>query len=283
VTNWVVVPAAFVVLHLGIAVLVTSWFPWLHAKLAWLLTTITGWMNQIVFCMSGWPGSILENIYMDTIQVLLVYALLIGLCVFLQRKQFQYLVLSSLIVLAWSGWTMKKTFQQKSQQGIILYKIKQHTVVGLIKGMHSWLILDEAWPEYEKNYGYHIQPSQLARGICHPVTYTYEEADKQEDFPWLIWKGLKIGVWQQKKIIIIDQASIPYLASLTGIKTDWLVVEQNAVKDLQMLLNKFQFDQLIIGHTNRSPLISQLKKQADELGIKIHVLQQQGALIGFDR
>jgi competence protein ComEC len=281
VANWVVVPAAFMILSLGLAVLLTSWLPWICKILAFLLEHITYITNRFVFWISSLPNSVWQGLYLEKLSLFLVYAFLISVISFLHKKKFQDLVIASILALFLSVVAIKPIIHQRFQKGLTIYAIKHHTALALIRGMHSWLVLDQLWPNYLKQYAYHIQPNQLARGISHVVAYTYQNAAEQADFPWTLWQGLQIGVWQQKRIIIIDQASLPYLASIPPIKTHFLLLEQDAIKNLQPLLAKFQFDSLIIGSSNSLKRAAQLQQEAVMYGLKPHHVQQQGAFMSF--
>lgn len=276
ITNWVVVPAAFIILGLGLSVLITGWWQWLSACIAWLLEYITWLVNEFVLWMSSLPFSVISSIYLDKTRLLLGYGLLLWFLVFLQSKKFYDLVVACLFAFGISIASIKSLWQHQTQKGIIFYSIKQHTAVCFIKGMHSALLIDKPLPDYDKQYTYHIQPSQLARGIHKSVCYTYAEAMNQSDFPWVVWKGLKIGVWGHKRIIILDKDSLPSLERLPPITTDFLVVEQDALHELRPLLAKFTFHTLILGSSNSKKLALKLKQEADQLQLASHSLHHQG-------
>jgi competence protein ComEC len=279
--NWVVVPAAFIILGLGLSIVITGWWQWLSACIAWLLEYITWWVNEFVLWMSSLPFSVISSIYLDKARLLLGYGLLIWFLIFLQRKRFYDLVITCLFAFVIGMASMKSLWQHQIQKGIIFYSIKSHTVIGFIKGMHSWLLIDKPWSDYDKQYIYHIQPSQLAMGIHKSVCYTDADAVNQPDFTWRVWQGLKIGVWDHKRMIILDKASLSCLERLPPITTDFLVVEQDALQELRPLLAKFAFHTLILGSSNSKKLALKLKQEADQLQLASHSLQHQGAYTAF--
>lgn len=73
-TNFIVIPAAFVILWLVLVVLA---FP----SVAYLLLYVVQWLNTILQAIASWPGASVEGLHPNTLQVVLIYVL-IG-CVYL--------------------------------------------------------------------------------------------------------------------------------------------------------------------------------------------------------
>lgn len=73
-TNFIVIPAAFVILWLVLMVLA---FP----SFAYLLLYVVQWLNTVLQSIASWPGASVEGLHPNTLQVVLIYVL-IG-CVYL--------------------------------------------------------------------------------------------------------------------------------------------------------------------------------------------------------
>lgn len=281
VANWVVVPATFLMLSLGLGVLLTSFWPGLSALLAWLLDQITWLVNQFVGWVSSLPASVIKDIYLDTPSLLLWYSLLITLLIFLQRKKFLYLVIASGAALFLGVRTAQTFLQQQMQQGVIFYSIHNHQAVNFIKGPTSTLCTDERFLAHEKKYTYHIKPSQLAMGIRSSNRYSFEEAVSSPDFPLQVWAGFSVGVWGQKKFIFIDKPPVHGPCLTQKMHVNFLVVEANALTRLEPLLSQFEIGTLIIGASNKKQLALQLRAEADKLNLPCHSLHQQGAFQAY--
>lgn len=281
VANWVVVPAAFLMLSLGLGVLLTSCWTDLSMLLAWLLEQITWLVNQFVGWISNLPGSLLADIYLATPSLLLWYTLLIVLLIFLQIKKFPYLLIAGGVALSLCVRATQALLQQQTQQGVVFYSINGHQVVSFIKGPTSMLCTDDRFPTQEKKYAYHVKPSQLAMGIRNSTRYNFKEAAGALAFPLQLWAGFKVGVWGQKKFIFMDKAPSHWPCFAQKVHTDFLVIEANALTSLKPLLNQFEVGTLIIGASNQKQLALQLKAAADQLNLNCHSLHQQGAFLTF--
>lgn len=281
VANWLVVPAAFLILSLGFGVLLTSFWADLSALVAWILEQVTWLVNQFVLWVNSLPFSLIENIYLDTLSLLLLYTLLIALLIFLQRKKFNYLLIASGVALLLCVWSTQVLLRQQAQQGVVFYSINHHRVVAFIKGLDSMLCVDKGFKAHEKKYTYHVKPSQLAMGIRTNTSYSFVEAASAQGFPLQVWEEFKVGVWGQKKFVFIDKANLPWPRFAKKVSTDFLVIEENALLNLQPLLDQFDFDTLIIGASNKKQLALQLKMEADQLSLNSHSLHQQGVFTAY--
>ena len=140
---------------------------------------------------------------------------------------------------------------------------------------------DDHFGRYPKKYTYHVQPSQLAMGIKNSNQHSFEEAIGISDFPLQAWRGVKIGVWGNKKFIFINKAPACWSSFTQKVHTDFLVIEANAVTNLQELMNQFDMDTLIIGASNCKQLALALTTEAQQCSLNYHSLPQQGAFIAY--
>lgn len=75
-TNLIVVPAATVILYGAVLSLPLSLVPALHKLLAFGLLKVVSWMNISVGFIASLPGASIENIRLNTVQLLLIYTVI---------------------------------------------------------------------------------------------------------------------------------------------------------------------------------------------------------------
>ena len=278
VANWVVVPAASAILCLGLVVLLTSSWAVLSALVAWLLETMVLGVNSFIACIQKLPYSIIAPVSWSVFMVLLLYGLLILWLAFLRTRQLRYGVATSMLALLLSLQAIETHLVQQAQCQVIFYSIDRHQVVAFIKGRQSTLCVDGHFKDVPHKHCYHVQPSHTALGITSLASYTLEEVAQQPDFPLQTWQGLQVAVWYGKQFIFLDSGSQPLPRFVAKVHTDFLVVENNAVTALQPLLDRFDFDTLVIGASNSRALAQQLQGAATQHGLHSYSLLQQGAL-----
>ena len=74
-TNFVVIPLAYVILMLTVALMVASVWPTAQLWLAGILSVIVGWQNGVLSWIASLPGSHIDGIVLSPWQVALIYAL----------------------------------------------------------------------------------------------------------------------------------------------------------------------------------------------------------------
>lgn len=281
VANWVVIPAALVILCLGIMVLTTNFWPILSVSSAWLLEQLVSGVNTFLGYIQRLPYSLISPIYIPASVALLLYGLLLLCCIFFHTRKIKYLLYFSIITIFLSLYAVRRCVRCHMQRKLIFYSIHNHQAVAFIHGSRSTLLTDSCFEVNSSKYTYHIRPSQIALGISSSGTYTLEEAVQRQVLPLRYWHGMKIIAWQGRRLIISDEevsSSLPQLAE--KLYVDFLVVEANAVTTLQPLLERFDVGTLVIGASNRKSLAHKLQEEAARYGLcNHHALSQQGGLM----
>ncbi|MHA7877886.1 MAG: ComEC/Rec2 family competence protein [Bacteroidota bacterium] len=279
IANWVVVPAALVIVCLGILVLITGLWSDVSAAIAWLLEKVVLSINVWLEFTQKLPYSLVAPISVSIAEVCLLYGLLVLLLIFLYTKHMRYLIAMSILAMLMALHISQVSLSQQAQCKVIFYSIGRHRVISFVKGKHSTLCTDKHFKIDSPEYTYHVQPSYTALGITSSTTHVLAEAMQQQEFPMQLWHGMKVVVWKGKTFIFLDQESkaLPQLAKKLSI--DFLVVEENSFTTLQPLLACFDFGTLVIGASNNATLSKKLQEEAVKHGVYSHALRPQGALI----
>ena len=87
-TNIIVIPVAYVIMMLAIVLLVSSSIYWLGYAVFWLLKQALSFMVWSVTWIESLPGSCIRNIFLDNIDAILIYMIIISSVVFIYYKRF---------------------------------------------------------------------------------------------------------------------------------------------------------------------------------------------------
>lgn len=277
IANWVVVPAAFVILCLGCMVIITSFVGSLHVPIAWFLAQVVAWVNTFIKGVQQLPYSVIAPIYFKFSVVLWLYGLLLALLAFFYHKNLRYLVIATMLVMLLAYDRLRNDLSQQAQQKIIFYSLDRHHAYAFVKGRGAVLCVDPSLNVQSSQYSQQVQPSQAALGITAWRVCTLTQASQQLNFPMRVWHQLKIAIWQGKTLMFVDQhwKPLPHLSEKLSI--DVLVVENNVLKTLRPLLTRFHIGILIIGATNKYHVAQQLEKEAMQHQLRSYNLRTQGA------
>lgn len=276
--NWVVVPAALLILCLGLGVLMTGFWASLSGFLAWILEHVVNGVNTFLSSVQTLPYSVTDQLFLSPLTALLLYVFLILWLLFWHTRCLRYGITACLLMGVISLRTIQAYLIQQAQCKVIFYSIDHHRVVAFIQGLQSTLCVDECFKNSPQKYFRHVQPSHTALGVTSLASYTLEEAAQKEQLPLQTWKGFKLAVWGGKQFIFLDKGSQPLPHFTSKVRTNFLIIETNAVSTLSQLLDRFDFDVLVIGTSNTRHLAQRLQEEATQHGLCCHSLLQQGAL-----
>lgn len=274
ISNMVVIPAAFVTLILGLfMVFIDPFWEMLGSLLGHLVSAILYLLNEVMGFVAAWPGSLMEWIYLDLTSLFLVYGAMICLLGALHFKSFQPLLIALSLIGCLIGFSFMYHAEREETDRLIFYEIKDQTVIDLVSGPTAKLYVEDQRQESIERMSYQINPFRLANGL--PPIHTQLE-DLNKNFHKIA--SFKMGYLQGKKILIFDTTSF-HLDFLDTLYADVLLIENEAVKNMEWLHKHFVCDHIIIGNTNSYAYTKKIKKQADDLGVFVHDLSLDGAFI----
>ncbi len=268
ISNLFVIPISFGVLVDGLVVLAFGFFHPLASFFGLILEWFIKAMNFVVFTVEDFPFSLVENIYINTFQCWTIMLFIIAIVWVLEYKKFSYLLVSVCVsfVIAITCWIHFE--EDVNTERLIVYKVAHHSAFDLIDHGQALFFTDSALYNDHEKMRFHIQPNRLIRGVGN-VQSGYEKLDNiaKKD-------GCTLLVWKQKTILVLNQSTFTLPNDL---KVDYLIVSQNAIKDLTAIQNHIQADKIIFDSSNSFYHIDKMLKQAKELHINVYSVLHNGA------
>ena len=164
-SNLVVIPAATLILYLGFGLFIFSfWMPTLLIfgfVLKWLIVIL----NQVVVWIEQIPYSVLSGIDISTFEALMIYAMILGILVFIIQQQRAGLYVSLSVAVVFMVLQTIEVHEQKSQKFITVYNVKGHTAIALVNGTEvTFISRKELW-ENEQAMLFHVRHHWWKKGI----------------------------------------------------------------------------------------------------------------------
>jgi competence protein ComEC len=151
---------------------------------------------------------------------------------------------------------------------LMVYKVAHHSAVDLIDHGQALFLADSALYADREKLRFHVTPNRLITGVSE-VHSGYEAADNV-----VVKEGCTLLVWKQKTILIVNQNTFSVPKNL---KIDYLIVSQNAVKDLTSIQNYIQTARIIFDSSNTFYYVDKMLKQANELHMNAFSVLHDGA------
>ena len=271
-SNLVAIPAAFLILVLGIAMLILSWIPLLASILGEVLELVVYSLNYTIFWLEKLPFHKINNVNISIHQTWFIYAFTISLLLMftLRKDKLIYVTLAAAIgfsVIQWMSVTENKMVDQ-----LIVYDLGNNLAIELLHNQQSLILADTLLTTASPAYEFNILGNHIANGV--------KKVDFQSlDIPNIVtWKGVKMLIFRDKRIMMIDEA-IPNFNFTKRIEVDYIILSKSGNVDLLWLKNNFSFKHIIMDKSIDYWTHYNLKKQLDEWGMSYHSVRDRGALV----
>ncbi len=164
-TNLLVIPLAWVILHAGVIWLITFTIPIIGDVFAHIANGGAYILNEVVLCITSWPGAVLEHVYFTGFTGLLVYLFIAALiAVILRPGRFRLRVLyvfagALLAIYAY------QSIERKSQTVYFFPANAPVATAVKIEGQAATVYVAERHPDIESDIGYLINGFLRSRGV----------------------------------------------------------------------------------------------------------------------
>jgi competence protein ComEC len=265
-SNILVIPAASVILSAGLAMLIADpMIPWLGDLLGALLSYFMKGVNLCISSIELLPNHLITWIYFDQIMVVLAYLFFILFFIDLSRKT-RILAVPTIIFICFWIWFIFLNVNQTAAEKVIFYSTGADLVIDHVKGHH---VVTYSTADEPERYAFNMNPYRMA-SFLPPISET-------DAFRLPNDKALNTIVIGGKKVLLFDSVTF-HLNFFQKLTADWIVIQNEAVKNLEWLHDHFDCDMVILASTNDRRYTSSMLTKADELGIAMHSLSENGAL-----
>jgi len=266
-SNLVVIPAAFLIMALGVSLFVLGqWavFDFVGIALEFTIRVLNGFVNWIY----DMPWSLVDWLYLSELQTILIYASILWIILFFHANKFQYLIVLSITTILISLDGAWKIFAQAKQDRTIIYHLRGSHLMDRITGLSARLttlspIKNLVLAKYQ------VEPNRLSNGLARINDYHLIEKDS-----YAIGNFGFLRIYSQSRVFHLFG---PIQASeiLIRLKTEYLIISNNAPISIEQLEDFFEFDHLILDSSNDFQMIRKLSNSAKEKAIDIQIVSEK--------
>ena len=179
------------------------------------------WVNELIGYLSLLPLPIVDWLYFDFADTVLVYAIILFLSLAFDYEAKKMWFLGLMTSVIFFSWVAFKDFVHRRQHRLVVYEIKDKIAIDLVKGKSAVLLVDRVSSLDEEVVGFQVNPFRLANGLP-PMKHTYEQMNssslvEETEHAYLIkWEGLDIFILKHEAKwpgTISVEADIIYLDS----------------------------------------------------------------------
>ena len=277
-SNLVVIPAAFLIMVMAIAVASTFFIFPLSEFLAKILSGIIYGLNTSTKFIESLPGSTIKPLSLNSIETILLYFALTLFLIFIilkNKKLFGPILVSILIVLFFRDIRYAR---QTGSKSFAVYNVTKKSVFSIISDRQFKLYADSSFISDSKSVNYltsNIMSDNFLRNLNKETI----------DFPRS--KNLKVTKEEALRYLVqVDSLKILFLTgdlsrfrSTNKLKVNYLIFCKSTLMDLNVLKSLFDFDLLIADASVSKWKQETLKKDCRQLAIPFYNVSESGAFV----
>jgi competence protein ComEC len=256
---------SFGILPFGLLLLIFACVPVVANVLAFILKWSCFLLNETIFAIEKLPLSTLKGFSISVPELLAWYAIIFLIIAFFRHSELKYLRVSVLMLISLAVVNMYEDYQQSQQKQLTFHFIPKQTGISVIDGKSVTFIADSGVVDNKKIYNFHLKNYYDKQGVSNQHLLNIDAYTNKQGMTFLDFEGKKI-IWLQK----------PFKGKLQG-KAHYVLLSNNAVRNLTPSFADFQTDLIIVDDSNKSYLVEKLKHQADSLRLNLVALRDVGA------
>lgn len=284
--NLIAVPLSSFALWLGLLLIVCSPLPMLATGVGKALGWCIWLLDHYLYAIAKLPNAVIPGISINNWQVILCYALLIFLIIWVQlsypKRPLQFALLSAVGLMLFQNWRHWQSYQQSE---IVVFHTPNGSALAAISGKNTYLFADAEATDSLKRSRYY-PPLALHKGIAHTHSYPIDNQGAPDNPTGTVQLPVSYTppfweydnhkwLWLHGTLALPD--SLPM--SPATFSADFALLSHNAQLDLIAWQQLFHFKTVVIDGSNSPWHARQLAKQCELLGIHPHNTAIQGAYI----
>ena len=237
-------------------------------------------LNESVLFVEKLPFSITKFLWFSTYEMWLMYGLIFGLIALRKTRRYYWVwincgIVGNLIFLLILG-----KIQRQNQELSTILSIPKHSAITFIEGKKAIILANEGFLESRKDVGFRVNNYWSSLGVTDTLKVNLLENYNSLNSMVNVSSSDSIAVfsWKDKTFMWIGKNLKHRDFEAKNLSVDYLILANKSVKDLDQIIGKVQFKNLIIDGSYTKWYADKLSLQAEEMGLKYYNLNETGAV-----
>ena len=169
VSNLIVIPAATIILPIGILLVSVHWIPLISNVIGFTLERIVHWLNLIIGKIQELPYSLVSGVDITIFETYFIYMIIVTSVAFLITKRYSWLMSFLIAICAIQVLNIGELVSQKNQAKLIVYSVKGHNAIDVIDGLNHNFYADSMLQNDFDKMRFHIHHNWWYLGLKDPT------------------------------------------------------------------------------------------------------------------
>ncbi len=225
-------------------------------------------LNGLTLKIHGLPHSLIGNINTSLFEMLMLYLMIISMTVFLVKRNRKALIGSFIILLVMTIYETADVYIIEKQNSIVVFSVRNNSVVGLIKGREILFISDMSDTSNISEL-FQVKNYLIKRGIKHTMHVKrlseLPDTDIQSFFDIKQVGGNTFFQVGYLRGLLMNDLNVLNQNSKRKLNLDCIILSHNVNVSIEQLTNLFVFRHIILDSSNRfSYRVSWLKRNISD-------------------
>ena len=275
ITNVLVIPLSTLIIYGGIALLACAPFPFIAKYVGLALDNMVFALNAIVRYVHDLPFALLEGIWIDRLDVLLLHLWLISFVLYLLNKRPRPLLSFLSVTFVMLVYHVYSASNLDNQRMLVLYSLRGQTALDLINGKQHVFISSFAMKDYSGLMKKVIQPAWGKLHVKKPQLLSLQSFELNSRTP-----RLTLIVHEEKRLLILagDFRRIA-LEKIDLGSVDDLLLYRNTKVSVRDLLIAFKPRRIIADGASSRYNRRQWREVCTKWGVPFQDVIEEGAIV----
>ena len=174
ISNLVVIPAAFLILSLGILIIVLSFSKIIVGFISYLLQHVLNSLLLVIRHIESIPGSLTEGLSISIFETMLIYLFIASILISLKFKKYIFYGISTFIFFWLLIINGIEDYRLKGLKRIIVYNIPNHFGMDLVNGPNHYFIGDSALIHNDEKLLFYVKHNWHELDLKPPSFINYD-------------------------------------------------------------------------------------------------------------
>ncbi len=279
-TNIAVIPLASLILYTAVALISLSFLPFAAKFMAFVLKLWLKLLFVSVKSIDSLPFATTKNIFITTTQLFLLYAVILGVSLWLIYRKYPYLITSLAGLLLFLVTDVLLHFQNTKDQSLTIFNVRRNTEM-LIKADTLYLIADDALFAKRQTLQYATLPYLQAKRITalSKIEFINDSLTQKDTITGLFAVKHQFFKLGNLTFIYLDNDKLTnFKPPSKPFHVNYVILAHNAFWSINRLLQYFSFDKIIFDSSNKKWKLDKWIKSCKAKNIDYYNVVDSGSI-----